>query len=684
MPSPLRCCAILLLGSLAMAETSTPPAGFFARDPASKVLSWSRFGYSLRAEPGTGWTSINLGGDEFIRPGGLTYRYGERWATTWPNTDNIAHDNSIGRFGMVADGLTMLRISPDWTRPQFEIYAGANDKAPQELVILLADGVMVKFGPDQDRAWMRQCLRAGDKQTINEQQVLLLHPSGRAMRVQSNRSPGKDEKGQAKSPPKISVGTMPGPDGTPCLALRLPCAGFAANSLDCFPEVQPNPANLASSPQFLVHSSDDPTDSNWGPTNGVRNPIYTRGSKLDCAVTFTWLGREPFTGRLEVESIHAIQGLDWKQSVDIPASRGEIRVPWQPAFSKPGVHDLWARLVAADGTLIWTDRYRCSWEHLAFKPDIVVQPDFDAFWDDTLKQLRSRDLAATTTEHEALKGHPDWEFHDVSYTGWDGRSERALLFVPRKRNGPLPAMVTAHPGTIGWGLNKRPDGLFGSEVKQDPRFVTIVPLVRGYYSPDAKDVPFNNPWWGPLDDRDTYVARAWYCNLVRAVDYLATRPDLVDMKRIVAKGGSQGGGFSLVLGGLEPRISAVFADCPSNCQPHEMLRGNYASFGPTPGQVPAGKTLEQTIALFSYYNPANFCPRIRVPTQVGINIGDLTVHSMGPLAAYHNLTGLKPEQKGFHPGFSHFHGSGPGLGVAFDAWAEVNAGPKPAKPKKEK
>jgi len=63
-----------------------------------------------------------------------------------------------------------------------------------------------------------------------------------------------------------------------------------------------------------------------------------------------------------------------------------------------------------------------------------------------------------------------------------------------------------------------------------------------------------------------------------------------------------------------------------------------------------------------------------MPDAWGSNIGDLTLHSMGPLAAYLNLTGLKEGQKGFHPGFTHFHGSGLGLGAAKEAFFEMLAG----------
>jgi cephalosporin-C deacetylase-like acetyl esterase len=148
------------------------------------------------------------------------------------------------------------------------------------------------------------------------------------------------------------------------------------------------------------------------------------------------------------------------------------------------------------------------------------------------------------------------------------------------------------------------------------------------------------------------------------------------MKRIIASGGSQGGALALVTAALDARVAVCLSDCPANCQPQEILE-RYPSFGPTRGQVPPGQTLQELERMLSYYNPVNFCPWIRCPTYVGSNIGDLTVHSMGPLAAYHNLTGLKPEDRAFYPGFTAMHGSGPGLGEKGAEWKDKVGGAQP-------
>lgn len=665
--------AIYVVPLVATLSAAEPPEGLFLETGGAgepKVLEWRGHGYALRGVTPRGWTSLSVGGDEFLRSGkefgGILHRRGDTWATRYTDAGTIAHDNWVGRQGSFSDGVHLLKISPEWNRSAFELYAGHNDSADEQVVVFLSSDVLaVRCHDDQNRAGMQAMVCPGSEKGLKTRTAVVVHRSGRALRVTSRRSPGKDDKGRDLPPPEFEVGNMKDPAGQAALALVFHCKGFAANAWTFEPEPEPNPANLAVTPLFDVRSSDDPKENVLGPAGGVRNPLYTAATRIDFGVTFGWLGKDRFRGTVEIETIHALGRRDWCERKEVhsePDAKGRYRVTFAPEFQQPGVHDLWARLIGPDGKLIWMDRYRMGWEIMKYKPAIVIEKDFAVFWDATLKELRAQELAPETKENAALAGHPDWEFHNVTFAGWQGKRVHALLYVPRKRNGPLPAMVTAHPGTRGWGLNKGPDGVFGSKVKQDPRFVTIVPLIRGH-APDATDISFNHPWWGPLEDRDTYVARAWYCTLVRAVDYLATRPDWVDMKRVVAAGGSQGGAFALVTAALDPRIAACFADCPANGQPQEILL-NYASFGPSAGIVPPGRTVEDTIKLLSYYNPVNFCPRIRCMTHVGSNIGDLTVHSMGPLAAYHNLTGLQDNQKAFHPGFTHFHGSGPGLGEA--------------------
>jgi len=651
-----------------------------------KGLEFVSDGWSVRSDGERGWVSLVIGGGEFLQAdaarGGIVFRKGDQWFTRFPSRDTISHDDWVGRNGYVADGINLVKLSPDWHRPECELYVGANEKADQTVFLFLADDVLcLRLGSDQNRPWAQAVMTRDGKGTRKARELFAVHRNGTALIVQSQKG-GKGPKGEDLPPAELEAGMMKDPAGVERLAIAFPCKGFAANSYLLRFDPVPRAENFVHTPRFDVKSSDDPNTGQYvqGPVNGVLNPAYGPETKLDFGMVFGWLGPEPFNGTAELEIVHSLGQPHFRQRVELkaakpPAAGGQIRVQFQPKFTLPGVSEVWGRLVSADGRLLWVNRYRMAYDWERYRPKLLVPPDFKDFWDKTLAELRAAPLAPETTRVAEFADHPKFEIYDVTFTNWGGQRLHAMMFVPKAGTRPLPAIVSAHPGATGFGVQKRPDGLYGSELRQDPRFVTIVPLIRGH-APDAKDIPFNHPWWGPLDSRDAYAARGWYCAMTRVIDYLATRPDLVDMKRIIASGGSQGGALALVTAALDPRVAVCLSDCPACCQPQEIIE-NYGSFGPTPGQVPPGQTLDQLKTMLSYYNPVNLCPWIKCPTYVGSNIGDLTVHSMGPLAAYHNLTGLQPDQKAFYPGYTAMHGSGPGLGAKGNALKDQLGGVLP-------
>ena len=634
---------ITLLSLLLITTTMNAEPIKYYFENARDGLRYTGNGWSVRSDGDRGWVSLKIGDAEFLHS--MAMQQGDRLITCFPDRQNLSHDESVGRMGYVSDGINMIRFSPDRQKPEVELYDGANEKADQRLLMFLADGVTVDGGTrsvasagslGHDGAWPSNAI-AG---------LILRHPGGVTL---SLREPVTTEKINGR------------------LAVVFPCKGFAANAYHFSMPAAPKQFPEVTGVRFDVKSSDDPPKGNLfdGAAYGACNPVYGPNTKLDYGIVFK--PASSFSGRAELEVIHSLGQPHYFETVALTGTTNkEVRVQFQPKFNLPGVSEVWCRLISADNELIWLGRYRMAWDWEHYRPKIQVQPDFNEFWDATLQELRATPLEPQATR--VFEDHPKFEMYDVTFNSWGKQRTHAMLFVPKGATNPLPAIVTAHPGTTGFGLNKRPDGVYGSEVKQDQRFVTIVPLIRGH-APDAKEIPFNHPWWGPLGDRDTYVARAWYCAMTRAVDYLATRPDLVDMKRVVVKGGSQGGALALVTAALDPRVAVCLSDCPANCQPQEIIE-NYPSFGPSKGCVPAGKTLAAVERALSYYNPVNFAPRIKCPTYVGSNIGDLTVHSMGPLAAYHNLTGVPADQKDFYPGRTHAHGSGPGLAVKTKEWLE--------------
>lgn len=659
--------AMTTLPTITLAQNPGPPRVRFGMMHEARALDYEAERWSIRAEAGRGWLSLKLGESEFLASGqghgGVVFRRGERFFTFFPDLSNLSHDQAVGRQGSVSDGIFMARVTPDAMGEGLELYAGFNADEPADLVLLLSDDVtLVRAGGERVRSWSLP-VEVKPGAGVEVENPLLVHRRGESVLVQGRHR----------------LMRVRDPGGVERLAVALACKGFAANSFRLALEPSPRSDNFAVRPMFDVRSSDDPAQNVLGPTSGVKNPIYTQDTRLDYGMKFEWRGDQPFNGVAELRVIHALGQEHVVQRVKLqavkPDARGNIRVKFEPRFHLPGVSEAWCRLIGSDGRMIWVDRYRMGYELEKYRPRLVVEPDFQRFWQETLRELRSRPLEARTQRVERYADAPGFEVYEVSYNGLGGQRVWAMMFVPREGRRPMPAIITGHPGTRGFGINKSADGVYGSRLKHDPRFVTLVPLIRGH-APDAPDVPFNHPWWGPLEDRDSYVARAWYAAMVRGMDYLAERAELVDMGRVMASGGSQGGALAIVTAALDPRVAVCIADCPANAQPHEIME-NYPSFGPSLGQVPPGRTADEVQRMLGYYNPVNFAPLIRVETHVGSNIGDLTVHSMGPLAIYHNLTGLRPEQKAFHPGFTHFHGSGPGLGAARQRWMDRLAGDEP-------
>lgn len=607
------------------------------------TLSFRSAEFAFRAVRPRGWVSWQVGGDEFLYStpdsGGVFFRCaGADVIPRWVDEGNMTGDEREGRVGTLGDGIFSTRIITGWTLPRFELYAGFNLEEPHELVVLLHEDVgIVRCGdPAGPRALNSPVItrgRAAPPQDAGDG-CTLVHRSGRALCVHA--------------PCRIESVEMPCGKRLPALAFA--CNGHAANTFSFTGEPQPRSENLIANPVFQVDAPNaKPGNTPWA--------LYEPETGVDFNFQFDWLGAEPFHGTFDVEFKYALGGTDWAgEHVISDADRdGSLyRIALKPQPRTPGGSEVWVRLLDAAGAVLHVERFRALYDWRNYRPNYFFPNDLKEFWDATLKELRATPLEAETTR--VFEDFPDWELYTVSYRSWKGKRVYALMRVPKGAARPLPVLIASHPGGRGWGINRGPDGVYGSKINADPRFVTISPLVRGY-EPDDPNIPFNHPWWGALDSRDDYVAREWYCTMVRGIDYMATRPELGDMSRLIVRGGSQGGALALITAALDQRVKWCLADSPSNCMLHDSIDPDrYRSFGPTAGQVPEGQTLDDLKRTLSYYDPANLAQFIECPTVIGVNVGDMCVHSLGGLSAYHNLQKVPADKKWFLPGIrGHAH-----------------------------
>jgi cephalosporin-C deacetylase-like acetyl esterase len=123
---------------------------------------------------------------------------------------------------------------------------------------------------------------------------------------------------------------------------------------------------------------------------------------------------------------------------------------------------------------------------------------------------------------------------------------------------------------------------------------------------------------------------------VRAVDFLASRPE-VDRDRIAVTGGSQGGGLSLATAALDSRISLCAPDIPFLC---DWVRYFKTSDWPEMNEWVKAKphrSWEKTLRTLSYFDALNLADRIRCPVFVGLGLQDQVCPAATIFAVYNRL-----------------------------------------------
>jgi cephalosporin-C deacetylase len=198
-----------------------------------------------------------------------------------------------------------------------------------------------------------------------------------------------------------------------------------------------------------------------------------------------------------------------------------------------------------------------------YAPASAEPADFDAFWDATLDEARTRDLAVRFERTDS--GLVQLETFDVEFAGYGGSPVKGWLHLPTGRSGPLPAVVQFQGYGGGRGLPHQ-EVLFGMA-----GFAHLVMDTRGQGSawspgdtPDPDDAGDpSHPGFmtrGILDPARYYYRRV-FTDAVRAVEAVRTHPD-VDAGRVAVSGGSQGGGIALAAAALVEGLAAVAVDVP--------------------------------------------------------------------------------------------------------------------------
>jgi len=269
-----------------------------------------------------------------------------------------------------------------------------------------------------------------------------------------------------------------------------------------------------------------------------------------------------------------------------------------------------------------------------YRPPLTREPDFADFWFETLKQAASIPLKP---ELEPVDYPADGlRVARATYTGWDGARIAGWYLAPAGP-GPYPAIAFYH------GYSGSKGAIYDYLGWASQGYAVLAADVRGQNgdSEDPSDYPGGHyqGWMsqGALDPR-RYYYRGVFVDCVRALDLLATRPE-VDADRLGVTGVSQGGGLTLAVAGLDRRPKVAMADVPYLC--------HYRRAVEVTDQRPYVEIIEycrshpgleeQVFQTLSYFDAMNLAPNVACPTLVSVGLLDMVCPPSTVLAAYNHL-----------------------------------------------
>ncbi|MDP4093195.1 MAG: acetylxylan esterase [Bacillota bacterium] len=273
----------------------------------------------------------------------------------------------------------------------------------------------------------------------------------------------------------------------------------------------------------------------------------------------------------------------------------------------------------------------------AYKPELTMQEDFDAFWKESLYLL-----STIPVEYKLeLYNYPSKgvRVYRVSFPGFMGANMDGWLAMPDAQ-GVYPGLVLFH------GYNWAYEGNIHDTVNWALKgYAAFQVLVRGQQGESVDNVVsshgFNQGWMSKgILSPEEYYYRAVYMDSVRAVEVLASMPE-VDSSHIGVTGGSQGGALTLA--------AAAFSDIPVVAAAHHPFLSNFEraiDISPVFPYMELNEYFrrnsnpeieEQAKKTLSYFDIMNLAPKIKCHTWICIGLVDEITPPSTVFAVYNHL-----------------------------------------------
>lgn len=298
------------------------------------------------------------------------------------------------------------------------------------------------------------------------------------------------------------------------------------------------------------------------------------------------------------------------------------------ANPQPGFYRYTVQL-KRNNEIVTEKKFNVGYEPEKIQSPIDAKADFKEFWDNNLKEL------AKVAPNYKLTLKPEYSQHGydmylVEMYSFGNELIRGYYAKPQKE-GKHPVIVEY----MGYGSSPYPANQWWDG------FAYFVLSVRG----QALNQPTNRfgKWitYG-LDNKDDYYYRGAFMDVVRALDFVSSRPE-IDFDKIAVRGGSQGGALSFVAASLDKRVKVAAPNIPFLSDYPDYFKiapWPKSDFDEYMKDHPKAKW-EDVYNLLSYFDIKNLAQWIECPLIMGIGVQDNVCPPHINFAAYNQVKSKK-------------------------------------------
>ena len=268
-------------------------------------------------------------------------------------------------------------------------------------------------------------------------------------------------------------------------------------------------------------------------------------------------------------------------------------------------------------------------------PAIPAPRDFDAFWQAKIQALRKVPAKPELTSKPSEKDGVDFAILKMNHV--EGKHVWGQVAKPRDPTGKkkYPGLVILqwasppYPLQKSWVTDRAAEGWLAVNI--EPHDV-MPDQPKEYYDALPEELKKYNTIETRNRDRNYFLYM--YLADIRAVDYLASRPDW-DGRTLVVMGTSMGGQQALCTAGLHPKVTHLLVNVPAGGDANGEAHGRKTGYPFWDSQDP------QVLETAQYFDTVNCASRIKVPSLVSMGFLDVATPPVGIWAIFNEIKGPK-------------------------------------------